>query len=102
MSGKKIIYHHIRNSTDKITYNGVKILIDPFLAPKEYFPGFGSSPTLEQKKKRVPLVNLPMSKEEVVKKSPSSNNYSYTLCSFGRICCKNNTKANSNIRPKCF
>lgn len=54
MSGKKIIYHHIRNSTDKITYNGVTILIDPFLAPKEYYPGFGSSPTLEQKKKRVP------------------------------------------------
>lgn len=67
MNTKKIIFHHIRNSTSKIIYNGVTILVDPFLAPKSYYPGFGSAPTLEQKKKRVPLVELPMSREEVVK-----------------------------------
>ena len=68
MNNKKIIFHHIRNSTSKITYNGVTILVDPFLAPKSYYPGFGSAPTLEQKKKRVPLAELPTSREEVVKK----------------------------------
>ena len=34
MSSEKIIFHHIRNATDKITYNGVTILVDPMLSPK--------------------------------------------------------------------
>ena len=67
MSIKKIIFHHIRNATSKITYNGIIILVDPFLVPKEYCPGFQGCPTLEQKKKRVPLVELPLSIDEVIK-----------------------------------
>ena len=33
-----IIFHHIRNATSKLTYSGLKILIDPFFTPKEYYP----------------------------------------------------------------
>ena len=67
MNTNKIIFHHIRNATSKITYNGIIILVDPFLVPKEYCPGFQGCPTLEQKKKRVPLVELPLSIDEVIK-----------------------------------
>ena len=62
-----IIFHHIRNSTSKLSYNGIKILVDPFFAPKEYYPGFEMGPTLEIKRKRIPLVDLPISIEEIIK-----------------------------------
>ena len=67
MKSNKIIFHHIRNATSKITYNGITILVDPFLAPKEYYPGFEGGPTLAQSKQRVPMVDLPMSTEELLK-----------------------------------
>ena len=51
MSENKVIIHHIRNATTKITYNGVTFLVDPMLAPKEYYPGFDQAPTVEQKSK---------------------------------------------------
>ena len=62
-----IIFHHIRNATSKLTYNGIKILVDPFLAPKGYYPGIELAPTLEGKKTRVPVVDLPLSIEEIIK-----------------------------------
>ena len=67
MNTNKIPFHHIRNATTKLIYNGVTILVDPFLAPKAYYPGFDGAPTPEQKKQRVPLVDLPMSIEEIIK-----------------------------------
>ena len=63
----QLIFHHIRNSTAKLNYSGLKILVDPFFAPKEYYPGFELCPTLEGKKARIPLVDLPMSIEEIIK-----------------------------------
>ena len=62
-----IIFHHIRNCTSKLTYTGLKILVDPFFAPKGYYPGFELCPTLEGKKTRTPLVDLPISVEEIIK-----------------------------------
>ena len=67
MNSNKIIFHHIRNATSKITYNGVTILVDPFLCPKEYYPGFSGAPTLAQKKQRVPMVDLPLPMDEILK-----------------------------------
>jgi len=67
MTSEKIIFHHIRNATDKLTYNGVTILVDPMLSPKAYYPGFENAPTLEQKKTRVPMVDLPIPMDEILK-----------------------------------
>ena len=62
-----IIFHHIRNATSKLSYSGLKILVDPFFTPKEYYPGFSFCPIKELKKKRVPLVDLPIPIEEIIK-----------------------------------
>ena len=62
-----IIFHHIRNATSKLSYNGLNILVDPFFTPKGYYPGFELSPTLEMKKTRIPLVDLPLSIEDIIK-----------------------------------
>ena len=67
MSSKPMTYQQIRNSTAKLVYNGVTILVDPFLAPKEFYPGFDMAPAPELKKKRLPLNDLPMTVEEVIK-----------------------------------
>ena len=63
----EIIFHHIRNSTSKLTYSGLKILVDPFFAPKEYYPGVELGPTAEIKKTRIPLVDLPLPIDEIIK-----------------------------------
>ena len=63
----EIIFHHIRNCTTKVTYTGLNILIDPFFAPKGHYPGFELCPTLEGKKTRTPLVDLPIPIEEIIK-----------------------------------
>ena len=42
----QIIFQQIRNSTNKLTYSGLNILIDPFLTPKGYYPGFEMAPTV--------------------------------------------------------
>jgi len=64
---KEIIFHHVRNSTSILTYTGLNFLIDPFLTPKGYYPGFEMCPTLEGKKTRIPLKDLPMPIEEITK-----------------------------------
>ena len=63
----EIIFHHIRNCTTKITYTSLNILIDPFFAPKGHYPGFELCPTLEGKKTRTPLVDLPIPIDEIIK-----------------------------------
>ena len=62
-----IIFHQIRNCTTKLTYAGVNILIDPFLVPKGFYPGLDIAPTPEQKKIRVPMNDLPISINEILK-----------------------------------
>ena len=37
------------------------------LSPKAYYPGFENAPTLEQKRQRVPLVDLPIPMGEILK-----------------------------------
>lgn len=54
---------HIRNATAKIIYAGQTFLVDPLLAPKGAYPGFEGTFHSEQ---RNPLVDLPMSTEEVM------------------------------------
>ena len=39
----EIIFHQIRNCTTKLTYAGIHILIDPFLVPKDYYPGYSTN-----------------------------------------------------------
>ena len=63
----EIIFHQIRNCTTKLTYSGLNILIDPFFTPKGYYPGFELAPTVEMKKIRIPLNDLPISIEEILK-----------------------------------
>ena len=36
-------YTHIRNATGKLTIKNTTFLIDPFLAPKDTYPGFEDS-----------------------------------------------------------
>ena len=62
-----IVFHHIRNATSKLSYSGLNILVDPFFTPKEHYPGFELGPTLEIKKTRIPLVDLPLPIEDIVK-----------------------------------
>ena len=62
-----IIFHQIRNCTTKLTYAGVNILIDPFLVPKGFYPWLDIAPTPEQKKIRVPMNDLPISINEILK-----------------------------------
>ncbi len=83
MSENKVIIHHIRNATTKITYNGVTFLVDPMLAPKEYYPGFDQAPTVEQKKQRVPMVDLPIPMDQTSQKFRCRYNNSYTYRSLG-------------------
>lgn len=57
-------YEHIRNATGKLTYNDTTILIDPFFAAKNSHPGFEGTFNENQ---RMPLVDLPMSIDEILK-----------------------------------
>ena len=63
----QIIFQQIRNSTNKLTYSGLNILIDPFLTPKGYYPGFEMAPTVEMKKIRIPVNDLPIPIEQILK-----------------------------------
>ena len=66
-SETEIIFHHIRNSTSILTYTGLNFLIDPFFTPKGYYPAFEQCPNKEGKKVRLPIVDLPLSIEEIIK-----------------------------------
>ena len=63
-SAGEIHYQHVRNATAKINYSGCVFLVDPFLAEKEFYPGFEGTPNSE---KRIPLIDLPEPIEDVVK-----------------------------------
>ena len=66
-ASNEIILHHIRNCTEKLTYCGMNFLIDPFFTPKGHYPGFSMCPTKEQKEIRLPMVDLPISIDEIMK-----------------------------------
>ncbi len=54
---------HIRNATAVIEYGGKHILLDPMLSDKGSFDPFPNSPRQDQKN---PLVELPMSIEDII------------------------------------
>ena len=56
-------YTHIRNATGKLTIKNTTFLIDPFLAPKDTYPGFEGTFNYQQ---RMPLVDLPVSMDELL------------------------------------
>ncbi|MBS4913311.1 MAG: MBL fold metallo-hydrolase [Veillonella sp.] len=57
-------YEHIRNATGKLTYNNTTILIDPFFAAKNTYPGFEGTFNSQQ---TLPLIDLPESIDEILK-----------------------------------
>ncbi len=63
----EIIFHHIRNCTTKVTYTGLNILVDPFFAPKGHYPAYEQCPIEEGKKLRLPIVDLPIPIDEIIK-----------------------------------
>jgi len=56
-------YTHIRNATGKLTIKNTTFLIDPFLAPKDTYPGFEGTFNYQQ---RMPMVDLPVSMDELL------------------------------------
>ncbi len=50
-------YTHIRNATGKLTIKNTTFLIDPFLAPKDTYPGFEGTFNYQQ---RMPMVDFPV------------------------------------------
>lgn len=60
---KSVQLQQIRNATVKITYADTTFLIDPMLSKKGTYPGFAGSYRSEL---RNPLVDLPMSEQEVI------------------------------------
>lgn len=56
--------HQIRNATIIITYAGKKFLIDPWLGPKDYMPGFEGAYNSDIKQ---PRVDLPISIDEIIR-----------------------------------
>lgn len=60
----EVSFEHIRNATSKLNYGGTTILVDPFLAPKGYYPGFEGTFNSEL---RNPLIELPSSIENILK-----------------------------------
>ena len=55
-------YTHIRNATGKLTIKNTTFLIDPFLAPKDTYPGFEGTFNYQQ---RMPMVDLPVSMDNL-------------------------------------
>lgn len=58
-----MLIHQIRNATLIITYKDKKFLIDPWLMPKDYMPGFEM---VVNANVRQPRVELPLSVEKIV------------------------------------
>ena len=56
-------YTHIRNATGKLTIKNTTFLIDPFLAPKDTYPGFEGTFNYQQ---RMPMVDLPVSMDNLL------------------------------------
>ena len=55
--------HQIRNATIIVTYNDKRFLIDPWLMPKDFMPGFEGAMNSEV---RQPRVDLPISIDKIV------------------------------------
>lgn len=60
----QVSYQHVRNATGKLSYNETTFLIDPMLAEKGRYEGFAGTFNSEE---RNPKIDLPMSKENVLK-----------------------------------
>ena len=58
-------FQHIRSATSKVTFAGITFLVDPLLAAKDAYPGFDVAKY--DADKRIPMTELPMSIEEVLK-----------------------------------
>lgn len=56
-------YTHIRHATGKLTIKNTTFLIDPFLAPKDTYPGFEGTFNYQQ---RMPMVDLPLSMDNLL------------------------------------
>ena len=67
-------YTHIRNATGKLTIKNTTFLIDPFLAPKDTYPGFEGTFNYQQ---RMPMVDLPLSMDNL-KQCNCSGSYTHT------------------------
>lgn len=59
-------FTQIRNATALIEYNGTTFLIDPYLSPKDTYPPF---PGCYNPTKRHPMVELPCSVDDIIKKT---------------------------------
>ena len=91
-------FQHIRNATGKIIYNGLSILIDPILCPKGTYPGFDAADSVERKKMRNPLVELPTTVEDILKDLEAI----ILTHTHRRTCSKINTKIHSNFCSTCW
>lgn len=58
-----MLIHQIRNATIIVTYKGKKFLIDPWLMPKDYMPGFESAVNASV---RQPRTELPLPIKDIV------------------------------------
>ena len=67
MTTSPITYQQIRNATGRIIYSGLTILVDPMLAPKGEYPGFELAKSKERKAMRNPLIDLPITVEDILK-----------------------------------
>ena len=67
MTTSPITYQQIRNATGRIIYSGLTILVDPMLAPKGEYPGFEITKSKERKAMRNPLIDLPITVEDILK-----------------------------------
>lgn len=60
----QVTYEHVRNATCRLSYNDTVFVIDPMLAEKGRYPGFAGTFNSQL---RNPLVDLPTTKEDVLK-----------------------------------
>lgn len=60
----QVTYEHVRNATGRLSYNDTIFVIDPMLAEKGRYPGFVGTFNSQL---RNPLVDLPTTKEDVLK-----------------------------------
>lgn len=68
-------YTHIRNAR-KINNKNTTFLIDPFLAPKDTYPGFEGTFNHQQ---RMPMVDLPLSMDNLLSNVTASISHIHIL-----------------------
>ena len=68
-------YTHIRNATGKLTIKNTTFLIDPFLAPKDTYPGFEGTFNYQQ---RMPMVDFTFINGQSIKQCNCSGSHTHT------------------------